>query len=374
MKKIVFAIFALVVLISCTRELEFSSDFEFEVRNIDDTEILINTLKPFQLEILSTKNIILNKDYKFSYSVSSGSLSVKNGSDVLLMDYEYDFTVDDLNLISLDLIPETNGEINVTFYLKDNNGVVKRKDITVYCTDIDINTPFDLVKISDFSVKNTLRKEFKFTLTNTLPSATYQIKFSSINSSKIYSATSELVMNTWLEFNLSSSSSLYSFFYEAHSNTNDVLTIEVKDSYGQLHSINYNVTVFSQPIINSKIIEFKYYPGDPSTLHIYCTSNTKAYINSSVYGGALLETIRIIVKNQITGVYDTLEFNDFNLVSVSQLESNVRSCFNPDFGCDMTWLINQNISASKYNLQLYSLQIKDSDGVWSSIVNGTVTN
>lgn len=373
MKKILYAIFALVVIFSCDRELEYSSDFEFEVRNIDDTEILINTLKSFQLEILSSKNLIDNKDYKFSYSVTSGSLSVKNGSNTLLVDNQYDFTIDDLNLISLDLMPQSDGEINVTFSLTDNNGIVKSKNVKVLCTDVDITTPFNLTKVADFSVKNTLRKEFKFTLTNTLPSATYQIKFNSTNPSKIFAvtSTSELVKNTWLDFNLSSSSNLYSFDYEADSNNNDVLTVEIKDSYGQTHSINYNVTVFSKPIVNSKVIEFKYVTGDPNAFFLYCNSTTKAYINSSVFGGATLQKIKIIVKNKITGVYDTLEFNDFNLVSTSLLESRNHTCPIPT--CTQNGNISQSIALSKYRNQLYSLQIQDSDGVWSTLINGTVT-
>lgn len=473
MKKILYAIFAIIVLFSCDRELEFGSDFEFQIRNIDDNEIYINTLKSFQLEILSTKNVTNNKNYKFSYSVvGGGELTVKDGSSSLIEGNEYNYTVNDLNLISLDLIPESAGEIRVKFSLSDNNGVLKSKEIIVYCTDedfgytftgvapnpngnvnvgipfslnivntglsansfqvkyissslgtvtiggsampyntyfntasgtigglytssnigthdvtftcIDLNgqeiqvvltfnitaSPFSLAKLSNFSVKNTLKKEFKFILTNTLSSATYQVKFTSLNPSKIFKGTTQLNMSTWINLNLDPTN-LYSYDYEANSDVNDVLSVEVKDNYGQTQTINYDVTVFARPSINNFNVSFIRNPVTSGFNSFSCNGNTKSNTLNTITGGATLVKTKLIIRNKLTGAYDTLEFNN-NLIQ-NQLEYVSSYCSTSGWGstCTSSSVFSGCFNQSKYAGQLYSIQIQDSDGVWSTVSSGT---
>lgn len=474
MKKIIFIIAIIAsafTVISCDRELELSSDFEFEIRNIDDSQIYVNTLKSFQLEIISTKNAINNKDYKFSYSVSNGSLTVKDGSSTLIEGNQYNYSVNDLNQIGLDLIPQSPGEIIVKFSLTDNNGVVKSKEIIVFCTDEDfgytftgvvpnpngnvnvgipfslniVNTglsanifqikyissgtgsvsiggsimpydtyfntpsgtigglytssqvgtqnvtftcidasghetqvvltfsftasPFSLAKLSDFSVKNTLKKDFKFILTNTLSSATYQVKFTSLNPSKIFKGTTELNMSTWINLTLDPTN-LYSYDYQANSDVNDVLSVEIKDSYGQIQTLNYNVTVFARPILNNYNVTFLRVPGTSGSSFKNCSGTTKSNTLNTISGGATLTKTKIIIRNKLTGAYDTIEFN--NSLINNQLESVYSSCFTGSSGtCTDASVFTACYNQSKYAGQLYSIQIQDSDGVWSTVGNGT---
>ena len=307
MKRIIYFFLSItaVLFLACERELEYTSDFNFEIREIDDTSIFINTVKPFSLEVTDVKNAENNQEYKFSYQViGGGSLIVKEGTTTLIEGNKYSYTVDDENLLHFDLIPQDDGVIKVEFTLYDNNNISKSKEILVYCHDEDysftfngvvpnangaVNTnipfslniqntglsnnsfqlkytstgtgnviiggniqqantyfnvtagviggfytsnsigpqtvtftcidlsgntidvvlnfnftavPFALAKINDFSVKNTLKSDFKFTLTNTLSTATYQIKFTSINNAKIYNGTTQIPMNSWQNLTL----------------------------------------------------------------------------------------------------------------------------------------------------------------------------
>lgn len=454
---------------SCEKELEFGSNFEFQINNIDDSEIFINTNKTFQVEVISTTNINDNKNYKLSYQVVTGNIQLKDGTTTLIEGNQYDFELNDLNIIQLDLIPKQAGQNILKIILTDNNNVVKTKEVVILCTDedysflfsgtvpnptgdVNVGIPFSLTlantgqssnafqlkyistgignviiggnikpanqyfnvtegaiqglysssavgtqtitftcidsnaqtqqvsltfnfeaqeftltKITDFTVKNTLKKDFKFTLTNTLPTATYQIKFTSTKPSKIFLGTNELQMNQWLNLTVIASN-LYSYDYQALGDLNDVLTIEIKDSYNQVKSINYTVTVLSKPIIVNQNIQFtRSTPNYNQFGNSWsCVGNTRSNTLNTLSSGATLVKTKIIIKNKLTGAYDTLEFNNSNIQNTLETVSSVlKQTSNEAFtGC---------YNSSKYAGQLYTIQIQDSDGVWSDIYNGTVS-
>lgn len=474
MKKLFISLsLILFTLLACERELELTSDFNFEVNNIDDTEIFINTIRPIELEMLDVKNVNYNKDYKVSYKVVSGDLTLKDGTTTLIEDTDYILTADELDKIYLDLIPQSGGVIKVRFTVKDNNNIIKEKEVLVFCNDedfeftftgavpnpdaevgnnipfnleientglssnsfqlkyvssgtgtltiggvvkpantyfsapeglnsgfynsldvglqtitftckdingteipidLDFNftaSPFTLTKIADFSCKNTLKKDFQFTLSDLIAASTYQVKFTSINSSKIFLGTTQLSMGNWLPLTLDQST-LYTFKYQADSNINDVLTVEIKDSYGQIQTINYNVTVFSKPLLNGNIIYNRSTNCTTFFLNNYsatCVWSTKCNTSSTIFGGATLVQTKIIIKNKNTGNFDTLIFN--NSLNTNYLENDVvgrsgSSCTSASNNAS-TFAYNQ----SKYAGQLYSIQVQDSDGVWSDLINGT---
>jgi len=453
---------------SCDRELEYSSDFQFIVNNIDDDEIFINTSKPFSLEITELKNIIANQNYRFRYQVTSGTLIVKDGTVTLIEGNEYDFAIDNNNRINLELIPQSSGTLTVKLFLKDNNGIEQEKEVLVYCNDQDYNfqftgavpnanavvnqqvpfsltltntglsanifqlkyssnltgnlsinsqiynqnqfyqvnpgtiqgiyqsnvagqhdlvftcrdvsgtertvnltiniapTPFLLTKLSDFSVKNTKTNQFQFTLANTLAGASYQIKFTSNESASIYQGTgtsTSAPMNTWLNLTLIGSN-LYTYTYLANSDINDNLSVEIKDNYNQTQTIVFNVTVFPKPTFNGNIIFTRNNPVCFSSGFCNCSFNTKSNIVTTITGGATLSKTKIIVKNKLTGNFDTYEYT--NSLLVQTLETGSGS------GMGSTAALTSAYNLSKYAGQLYSMQIQDSDGVWSNVFNGTV--
>lgn len=456
---------------SCEKELEFGSNFEFQINNIDDSEIFINTNKTFQIEVITTTNINDNKNYKLSYQVVSGNIQLKDGTTTLIEGNQYDFELNDLNIIQLDLIPKQAGQNILKVILTDNNNVVKSKEVVILCTnedysfsfsgtvpnptgDVNVGIPFsltlantgqssnafqlkyistgvgsvliggnikpanqyfnvtegaiqglysssavgsqtvtftcidsnaqtqqvtltfnfeaqefNLTKISNFTVKNTLKKDFKFTLTNTLPTATYQIKFSSTKPSKISTGANELQMNQWLNLTIIASN-LYSYDYQALGDLNDILTVEIKDSYNQIKSINYAITVFSKPIILNQNIQFtrqtpSYNPFGNGSWN--CNGYTRSNTLNTISGGATLIKTKIIIKNKLTGVYDTLDFNNSNIQNTLEAVTSIgnQTSNNAYTGC---------YNSSKYAGQIYTIQVQDSDGVWSDIYNGTVNS
>lgn len=464
-----FILTMLLSLLSCDRELEYSSDFKFIVNNIDDQEIFINTSKPFSLEITELRNIIENQNYSFRYQVTSGTLIVKDGTVTLIEGNEYDFSIDSDNRINLELIPQSQGTLTVKFFLKDNNGVEQEKEVLVYCNDQDYNfqftgavpnangtvnqqipfsltltntglsanifqlkyssnlsgnlsinstiynqnqfyqvnpgtiqgiyqsnvagqhdlvftvrdvsgtertvnltiniapTPFVLTKLSDFSVKNTKSNQFQFTLANTLVGASYQIKFTSNQSCSIYQGTgttTSVPMNTWLNLTLIGSN-LYTYTYLSNSDVNDNLSVEIKDNYNQTQSIIYNVTVFAKPSFNGNIIFSRSNPIQLSPFAPWsCNGNTKSNTVNTITGGATLIKTKIIIKNKLTGNFDTIDFNNSNVQNTLETSSGTGS----SSGNALTSAYNN----AKYAGQLYSMQIQDSDGVWSNVLNGTV--
>lgn len=467
-----FILTMLLSLLSCDRELEYSSDFKFIVNNIDDQEIFINTSKPFSLEITELRNIIENQNYSFRYQVTSGTLIVKDGTVTLIEGNEYDFSIDSDNRINLELIPQSEGTLTVKFFLKDNNGVEQEKEVLVYCNDQDYNfqftgavpnangtvsqqipfsltltntglsanifqlkyssnlsgnlsinstiynqnqfyqvnpgtiqgiyqsnvagqhdlvftvrdvsgtertvnltiniapTPFVLTKLSDFSVKNTKSNQFQFTLANTLVGASYQIKFTSNQSCSIYQGTgttTSVPMNTWLNLTLIGSN-LYTYTYLANSDVNDNLSVEIKDNYNQTQTIVFNITVFPKPTFNGNIIFTRNTPNQTSLGNWNCSFNTKSNINPTLTGGATLSKTKIIIKNKLTGNFDTYEYSNTLLIQTLETGGGTSSGWNASSLGAQTSAYNN----SKYAGQLYSMQIQDSDGVWSNVFNGTV--
>lgn len=367
MKKITLIFCLLIFTISCDRELEYSSNFDFNVVGINNSPTYINTLKSFQLKISNIINIDNNKIYSISYKVKTGTLGVKMDSNLLIENQFYTKEVNANDIIDLELVPEALGQSVLEIIVKDNNDVIKTKQISIL---IEQNvTPFNLQKINDFSVKNTLKKTFQFNLFNLLPTATYQIKFSSLNSCKIFTGTTQINMNTWVSLT-TIPSNLYSYDYEANSETNDVLMVQVKDSYGQIETINYNVTIFSKPKILTCISNYNLF-------NYYCVSTNvgthwKGVLNipSEFSNNAYLFKVKVLIKNQITGNIDSIILDGNTNISnfAYQITEQVIQTGYEYGECSTTMNYHKN-HLTYYKSQVFSVQIQDTDGAWSDPYN-----
>lgn len=361
MKKLLY-LFIVAILFSCDRELEYGSDFDFEVRNMIETPVFINSLKPFQLEIVNKVTMEENNNYTLSFTAVSGNFTLKKGTETLIQSIEYPTNTNALESIDLGIIALDENEIIVEFVLKDHNNIVKKKQVLV--TPQVLATPFSLTKVADFTVKNTKQVNFQFTLTGVVTTNIYEIKFITNNVSKIFKTTGEeMIRNQWLPLTLISTN-LYTFSYNALSDTNDVLEIQVKDNFGQVQSIYYNVTVFAKPIFNANMIFTRNNPTCFSSGYCICSFNTKSNIAPTITGGATLMKTKIIVKNKLTGNQDTYEYTNSLLTQTPETGSGN--------AMGSSAALTNAYNLSKYAGQLYSIQIQDSDGVWSDVVNGTV--
>ena len=368
MKKLLY-LFIATILFSCDRELEYGSDFDFEVRNMIETPVFINSLKPFQLEIVNKVTMEENNNYTLSYAAASGNFTLKKGIETLIQGIEYPVTSDALESIDLGIIALDDDEIIVEFILKDHNNIVKRKQILV--TPQVLATPFTLTKVNDFTLKNTKQVNFQFTLTGVVATNTYQIKFITNNVSKIFKTSGEeMLRNDWLPLTLNPTN-LYTFSYNALSDTNDVLEVQIQDNFGQVQSINFNVTIFAKPSLTNFNIQFQrgtpnYSPFGTGSWSV--TGNTKHNLMHVITGGATLTKTRILIKNKLTNVIDTIEFSNSNVTNTLETVHATSSGFNASSSQALTNCYNN----AKYAGQLYSIQIMDSDNVWSDLYNGTV--
>lgn len=361
MKKLLY-LFIATILFSCDRELEYGSDFDFEVRNMIETPVFINSLKPFQLEIVNKVTMEENNSYTLSYTAASGNFTLKKGIETLIQGIEYPVTSDALESIDLGIIALDDDEIIVEFVLKDHNNIVKRKQILV--TPQVLATPFTLTKVNDFTLKNTKQVNFQFTLTGVVTTNTYEIKFITNNVSKIFKTSGEeMSRNTWLPLTLIPTN-LYTFAYNALSDTNDVLEIQIRDNFGQVQSINFNVTIFAKPSLTNFNIQFQRDTPTQTSLFWSVAGYTKHNLMHVISGGATLSKTRILIKNKLTNVIDTLEFSNSNVTNT--LETVLATSSSSSQA--LTNCYNQ----AKYAGQLYSIQIMDSDNVWSDLYNGTV--
>lgn len=363
MKKLLY-LFLLPFIFSCDRELEYGSNFNFEAINLTNTPIYQNSLKSFSLELTNVLNIDSNKTYSFSYSLLEGQAMIKQNSVILIEEQFYSFQADSYNLINFDIIPESLGAIKFEIILKDNNNVIVTKQFLV--NSEVLATPFELLKIDDFSVKNTLESTFKFALNNINPTNTYQIKFMTTNPAKIYkNSGEEIIRNIWNDLTLIPGS-IYTYKYNALSDIDDVLELQIKDNYGQIKSITYNVHVFAKPQLTVYSIDFKREPpilNFPMWRGVWKTSTNLIPILSN---NATITKTKISIKNKITGNIELIEFN--NAFSNNILESGIIN----EYGGSSAQVLSIALNQSKYAGQLYLIQILDSDGVWSDIYQGTV--
>ncbi len=228
-----------------------------------------------------------------------------------------------------------------------------------------------MTKVNDFTLKNTKQVNFQFTLTGTVATSTYEIKFITNNVSKIFKTSGEeMSRNTWLPLTLIPTN-LYTFAYNALSDTNDVLEIQIRDNFGQVQSINFNVTIFAKPSLTNFNIQFQRgTPTHTSPLNWIVTGYTKHNLMHVISGGATLSKTRILIKNKLTNVIDTIEFSNSNVTNTLEIVHATSSGANASSSQALTNCYNQ----AKYAGQLYSIQIMDSDNVWSDLYNGTVIN
>lgn len=370
MKKLLY-LFAATILFSCDRELEYGSDFDFEVRNMIETPVFINSLKPFQLEIINKVTMEEQNNYTLSFTAVAGNFTLKKGIETLIQGIEYPVASDTLENIELGIIALDDDEIVVEFVLKDHNNIVKKKQILV--TPQVLATPFTLTKVTDFALKNTKQVNFQFTLTEVVTTNIYQIKFITNNLSKIFKTSGEeMLRDHWLPLTLNPTG-LYNFSYNALSDTNDVLEVQIQDNFGQVQSINFNVTIFAKPSLSNFNIQFQRSTPIFSSVggnSWRVSGDVKHNLMHVISDGATLSKTRILIKNKRTNVIDTIEFNNANLTNTLETVNAFSSGFNASSSQALANCYNN----SKYAGQLYSIQIMDSDNVWSDLYTGTVIN
>jgi hypothetical protein len=373
MQKLLYLFIASILFLSCERELQYTSDYNFEIRNVIETPVYVNSAKPFQLEITNKKNMSENKEYIFSYKILTGMVTIKKGITTMIAEKNYTVTESDMNMIDLQMTALNTDELIIEFTLTDNNNVTKKQNILI--TPEVLALPFTLTKVAEFNLKSTQQKNFQFTLSGIVATNTYEVKFSGNNPSKIYKTSgAEILKNQWIPLTLAQTST-YTYTYEALSDTNDDLEVQVRDNFGQVGTINYAVTILPKPMINNyNITLFRTTNNSGGSLRS-CTGVVKSNTFNTIYGGATLSKTKIIIRNKLTGAYDTIEFTNSN--TVNELETIYKACFTSGIGgsgCNTTAMSEEVLQYSKYAGQLYNIQIQDSDGVWSDVKNGTVLN
>ena len=160
---------------SCDRELEYGSDYEFKINNIDNNSIIINSPKTFSLELTTFFNPGNNKTFKFSYEADN--IDIINDNITLLKSVDYNFTFDELNKLPLTLTASKEGNFTLTIKLTDAYGIKKEQKVIV---KVEENLNYSVVAnnmepLYEKVITNPF--EFSLNLTNIGTSEdTYQIK------------------------------------------------------------------------------------------------------------------------------------------------------------------------------------------------------
>lgn len=324
-------------------------------------EVIIKNIEGIE----KTQNFTLNckdNDFRFDFSASptdqSGmiyqdiafSLTLKNLGQSQDTNFRIKYISDKEGILKVgntviqnnSLSQITPGIINCTY----NGNIVGIHNIVITCVNSaneakQINlkfevkpSPFSLVRDINFSVKESLKKTFQFSLNNTIPQASYSIKFVSKNNCNIYNGTTIIPNDFYTPLTLNNNG-IYTFDYEALSNLDDILTVYVKDSYNQEKSIVYDIDIISRPVISSLILDKGFYQ--------YTIIEKHVIYNNANYAG--FEFQKFIEKDQTWGPNLTLK--------------NVKAT-------NSTFSATYSFTGSSFNSPgTYRFRIKDSDGAWS---------
>lgn len=182
MKNILSKIFILLtfsLLFSCESELEYGSNFDFKVNNIDNTSIVVNTPKLITLELTEFFNPENNKTFTFSYEAES--LDIINENITLLKGNDYSFTFDEQSTLPLTIVATKKGNYTLTLKLTDAYGMKKEQKVIVKAEE---NLSFTLLTNTNTVTEKEITVPFDFALTLTnigTTQDTYQVKaFSSL--------------------------------------------------------------------------------------------------------------------------------------------------------------------------------------------------
>lgn len=164
MKNIFYSILAFTLIFSsssCTKELEFGSNFEFKVDNLNnETTILLNNEKSFSIEVLNAFSQSNSKNYKVSYKANDVELISDNTT--LLPATNYPFVLSDKNTIDLKLKASATGNIKITFTLTDDEGTTKEQTILIKVIN-DLSFNFEAVNKKDL-YEDIITTAFPFSL------------------------------------------------------------------------------------------------------------------------------------------------------------------------------------------------------------------
>lgn len=449
---------------SCSKELEYGSNFEFKINNIDNNSIVLNTEKTFELKLTEFFNQNNNKKFQLSYECDNVSLI--NDNLTLLKGVNYEFTFNELSTLTLILIAPQKGDFTLKIKLKDINGLQKEQQVIVKVVEdmnfslvqeqpkdiyenvlstafnfsfnlknmgssgdsykikvipsltgkillnsapilanqlisaslgnislvftpemlgkqtltvvvlnsknlekeITINLvinqkPFAVVASNDFEVSQTSNKQFSVVTNGTNPIWTYQVKFKSTIQAKIYSNLGVIIpLDSYV--NLPTNSSVFNFIYESEVVGVDPLEISIKDKNGQIVVKKIIVSVLSKPTINlfAKV------------------RIVAAGVSPNIHDSLLCEYIFNDVKSYGTGVTITdYEFKIFNYKTNKMdtyTDSKNSSLYpsTPEYYVYKKERDPQRERIRNYYLnQSFTARVKDSNGVWSETISGTMS-
>lgn len=452
--------------LSCSKELEYGSDYDFKINNIDNSTIVASLEKTFSIEVIKQFNKTKSKNFTFSYS--GANIEIINDNIPLLQNNPYPFTLDEMNKINLKLIPKTKGDLTLTVNLTDDFGLSREKKIIVKVIEdlnfdfkatnpkplyediitssfdlfmqlTNIGTGTDTYKIKAFSsltgnikinnnlgvqnelnpilqgnitasftpdmlgeqtvtfiivnsknvekevtyklkvnpkvfsvtpiasleTKQTLSKNFTFTLSNTIPNWKYKVKFQSNTGAKISTTNGLLLaLNTYTDLALNTKN--FTYVYNSDAIGSDVITITVTDEYNQVISSSINVTVTSKPTI-SKVDAKVYKTGDLLNA-FYKIQGDQAF------GGATITEYEFKILNYATNNFDTFNLKESAFSTLYDLEgfNRARYVFYFSGGAHIQ-VTKEDRTINYYWNQPYTVRVKDSDGVWSDTIGGTMT-
>lgn len=463
---------SLIVVSSCSKELEYGTNFEFKINNIDNNSVVIFSEKTFALELTTFFNNSDSKTFSFSYDCQDVDLIDNNVTLLKNVKYPVTFNVD--NILPLKLKGTAEGEFVLKITLTDESGLSKEKQVLVKVVE-DLNfsfvgnnmqplyedvittiftfslalqntgtgadtysikalpsspgtvlinsalavpnelistvpgninvsfTPstlgnqtltlvavnsqnieqevtfnlkvnpkiFTVVSSGALTTKQTQLKDFSFVTNNTISTWQYQVKFES-NTQAIFKSSTGAVIPTNTYVNMPLNTSNFTYKYLSDAVGADLITVSVKDQFDQVVSTTVNVTVDSKPTIAAVEANVKNIDG-------YQLGASYKIAGAQGYGtgGAIVE-YEFKILNYKTNVYDT--YTTLQNTAMYPQDCLYGFYFIPTSGtCSgvsivpHTQITNEDRNINFYWNQPYTVRIKDADGIWSAISNGTMT-
>ena len=255
--------------------------------------------------------------------------------------------------LTLVVVNSQNIEQEVTFNLKVNPKI------------------FTVVSSGSLTSKQTQLKDFSFVTNNTISTWQYQVKFESNTQAVFKSNTGSVIpTNTYVNMPLNTPNFTYKYLSDAVGT--DLITISVKDQFGQVVSTTINVTVDSKPTIAA--VE-----ANVTNNGAYQLGASYKIAGAQGYGvGSAIVEYEFKILNYKTNVYDTY-------TTVQNTAMYPQDClygfyFSTTSGtCSGVSIVphaqvtNEDRNINFYWNQPYTVRVKDADGIWSAITTGTMT-
>ena len=130
---------SLLLISSCSKELEYGTNFEFKINNIDNNSVVLFSEKTFALELTTFFNNSDSKTFSFSYDCQD--VDIIDNNTTLLKNQKYPVTFNADNLLPLKLKGTAQGEFVLKITLTDESGLSKEKQVLVKVVE-DLNFSF----------------------------------------------------------------------------------------------------------------------------------------------------------------------------------------------------------------------------------------